>query len=485
MKEILLPPLLSKFLFSLRDIGYSLETAIADVIDNSISAKAKNVRIFALPSMNTLAILDDGEGMSEAMLKDAMQLGSVKEERSDNDLGRFGLGLKTASFSQCKKLTVLSKKSGIISGFCWDLDLIAERNDWVLKYVDIDECRETLDILNTSIWNAFTSSSSGSIVLWEKIDRYATEDHFNNELDNLVSHLALVFHRYISPGGFKRQHINMFFNKKEIDSFDPFATNNRARQGGNTEIQKLSTGEEIHITPFVLPHYSRLSGSDYKTLATKDGFTKTQGFYLYREGRLLVYGTWFNLACIQDASSLVRIRVDIDNKQDHLWQIDVKKSRAAPIPEVKQILKHYVGTTSESARRVYRHKGKKLDVDGICYWNEHHLEGKVKFCVNREHPVLKELGDALDTDSRMLVYNFLNGLEECLPFDRIHGLFSTDPHIVSKEVNVKEDDMKSMVSFLHKKGKDKDMVKEIMLADECFRERPDMIERVIEEIFNV
>ena len=169
-------PKLSVFLSSLRDIGYSFETALADLIDNSISANAKNIKILALPSTDKLVVLDDGSGMSDKLLLEAMRLGTQKETRAKNDLGRFGLGLKTASFSQCRKLTVFSKDSESIAGYTWDLDFLSKENKWLLQKASVADLKAKLDKLSPQVFEEFFASKHGSLVLWEKIDRYTTEE---------------------------------------------------------------------------------------------------------------------------------------------------------------------------------------------------------------------------------------------------------------------------------------------------------------------
>ena len=153
---------------SMRSMGYSFEAAVADVIDNSISVKASLVEIkfpFA-PDDVYIAICDDGSGMSATELHDAMKYGSAlkRDCRSEDDLGRFGLGLKSASLSQCRKLTVASKKDGIISACIWDLDVVEEKRDWIMVECDNEEIKgiRFIDFLE--------SRASGTIVIWENFD---------------------------------------------------------------------------------------------------------------------------------------------------------------------------------------------------------------------------------------------------------------------------------------------------------------------------
>ena len=122
---------------SLRAVGYSLPTAIADIIDNSIAAKAKNIWLdFYWDGCDSrISILDDGVGMEEDVLSNAMRPGSQSptDTRDPSDLGRFGLGLKTASFSQSRILSVVSKTSkGEKSRRCWDLNFVSKHNEWRL-----------------------------------------------------------------------------------------------------------------------------------------------------------------------------------------------------------------------------------------------------------------------------------------------------------------------------------------------------------------
>lgn len=238
-------------------------------------------------------------------------------------MGRFGLGLKTASFSQCRKLTVFSYDGSEISGYTWDLDILSQTNEWLLQKAHIEEFKDKLTSLDSAIYNKFTTSKHASLVIWETIDRYSSEE-FNEELNKARKHLSLTFHRYLDFPGFNGQLIKLYFNNNKIDPFDPFTSKDKniARAGmqAQTDDYKLSNGTSISVTPYILPPLNKLSQAEYKELATADGFTRSQGFYLYRQGRLLVYGTWFGLSCIKDASNLVRIRIDTDVYQDQLWK---------------------------------------------------------------------------------------------------------------------------------------------------------------------
>ena len=185
---------------SIRDIGYSLETAIADLVDNSISAGSKNIKILLINDSDNqpfLSVEDDGEGMSEEELLSAMRLGSKDPNivRRKDDLGRFGLGLKTASFSQCRQLTVESSKSGKATSMTWDLDLVREKNAWIVRKNYIDE------------------NKLGTKVIWKKIDRTKLEInsvYTNLILNNISEHLSLVFHRFIDGFASSEKKVNIY-----------------------------------------------------------------------------------------------------------------------------------------------------------------------------------------------------------------------------------------------------------------------------------
>ena len=324
MKEQIVNPCVGNFIKSLRDIGYNFEIAVADVIDNSITANAKQIKIYAKSNPEiSFCIIDDGFGMTEEELMEAMRLAGKdpSKERKEYDLGRFGLGLKTASFSQCKKLTVLSKKEKLIHAAQWDLNYLEEKNEWLLKIPNIDELqyREYIDELK--------EYESGTIVIWEDIDKCDTNS-FTEIIDILRKHLSLVFHRYLE-GSIRGRKISMYINNSKLEAFDPFNISHPATQELSIEKIKIY-GQDVIIQPFILPHHSKVSRQEYERYATEDGYTKSQGFYLYRENRLLIYGTWWGLHRIKDAHKLVRIKIDISNKQDKYWGIDIKKSTANP-----------------------------------------------------------------------------------------------------------------------------------------------------------
>lgn len=228
--EIIPDPI--SLLESMRAVGYTVETAIADIIDNSVSKEAKNIYVIWDPSNEPyIAILDDGVGMTSEELTNAMRHGNTNpnKKRSEIDLGRFGLGMKTASLSQCRKLTVVSKKNNVLSALSWDLDLVAERRKWIVRIPDLEEFSD-LRVLDKLIKN-----KSGTIVIWQKLDRLLAGsdkplEELTSKLSRLGDHLALVFHRFIKPDSSNIEHVTIKLNGQNVPALDPFLKSKAFKQ---------------------------------------------------------------------------------------------------------------------------------------------------------------------------------------------------------------------------------------------------------------
>ena len=222
-KQDIVDPHVGNFIESLRDIGYSFEVAVADLIDNSITAKASEIRIHTVVKPQLVfCLLDNGDGMTEKQLVEAMRLASKnpRDKREKNDLGRFGLGLKSASFSQCKKLTVVTKKNSTVSVRTWDLEYISKKNKWYLiTPADFSKIPMIEDLLR---------QKSGTLVCWEEIDRI-DKNAFTASIDTLRKHLSLVFHRYLE-GADRFKLLKITVNDNPLSPFNPFNTNHPATQ---------------------------------------------------------------------------------------------------------------------------------------------------------------------------------------------------------------------------------------------------------------
>lgn len=468
MNTQIVNPSVGNFVKSLRDIGYTFEIAVADVVDNSITANASNIKIYTVVEPKLIfGMLDDGSGMDFNELVEAMRLASKdpEKEREKHDLGRFGLGLKTASFSQCKKLTVATKKNGIVSVAQWDLDYLVENNEWRLKMLDLNS------ITKIPLINELAKIENGTLVMWEEFDRYESES-FSNIIDKLRKHLALVFHRYLE-GAVKGRKLRISVNNNELKAFNPFNLNNPATQELAGEKIKYFNNT-ILVQPFILPHHSKVSQQEYEQYATEEGYTKSQGFYLYRENRLLIYGTWWGLNRIKDAHKLVRIKIDIPNDQDYFWGIDIKKSTANPCPEIKTDLKRIVNRITEQGSRPYTGRGKKiLDKTVTRFWDLVKESSGIKFSVNYNHPLLEGLVDELGVKQNELLKVYLRGLESYLPLEAIQAQLLENPHQVKQESKMSDEELVLLMNKIKQSGISEEYIKEL-LETELFKNRVEL-----------
>lgn len=466
MKTQIVNPNLGNFIKSLRDVGYTFEIAVADILDNSITANASVVKIYTAAEPEIIfAMLDDGTGMSDEQLVEGMRMATrdPDDDRDKNDLGRFGLGLKTASFSQCQKLTVISKKAEIISAKQWDLELISKSNQWLLA------TPEPEDFENLPLMDELKKQKHGTLVVWQTIDRYKKES-FVNEIDKLRNHLALVFHRFLEAP-FKPLKISV--NNNGVEPFDPFNASHLATQEGAPEIIKIFNST-ITVQPFILPHHSKLSQQEYERYATEEGYTKSQGFYLYRSNRLLIHGTWWGLHRAIDAHKLVRVRIDISNDQDRLWGIDIKKSTARPLPEIKNDLARIIRQTTEKGSRPYTGRGRRIEDKATTrFWEIVPLNDDFRFALNQEHPLYLKLLESCSDEN--LLISYLKGLQAYLPLEAIQSHLQQHPHKIKQETALTEEEIAELAERLKMSGLAPDYI-ESLLKTELFKNRKELFE---------
>lgn len=433
MRTIELPPYAPTLIESTRAIGYSLETAVADIIDNSIAAGAKNVDVFFFPIDGAyISILDDGKGMDEDELNLAMQYGSKNpnESRDSKDLGRFGLGLKTASLSQCKCLTVISKQYDHLEARQWDIDHVAQTGRWSLIVLDDDDLKEYPhyeDLLNYD---------TGTLVIWQKLDRLSLgeinfEQVLGRKLDGVREHLSLVYHRYLS-GESGIQKLKIRINNEKVLAADPFLANKSTVAMDDETL--VVHGQKVKVRPYILPHISKLSTEEIKGLGGKDGLRKQQGFYVYRNKRLLVWGTWFRMMRQGEMSKLARIQVDIPNTLDDLWTLDIKKSAALPPAEVKKSLEVIIAKLAERSKRTWTYRGKKETDDSVGHvWNRLKTRnGGYVYEINKNYPylenIIKKYPEVKDN-----LFTLLRQIETGLPLNALYLDLSNDEKIENDE----------------------------------------------------
>ncbi len=482
-QELELAPCASSLLESLRDMGYSLRTALADIIDNSITAGATNIRMFAEPhqAAPAIGILDDGTGMSRDDLITAMRPGtrSPLEVRSVTDLGRFGLGLKTASFSQCRRLTVVTRQDGAASCAIWDLDTVAKRDKWVVEVPENPNSVRWSDELQRD----------GTLVVWEKLDRLTSSDrpedrrYLVRQLDEAASHIEFVFHRYLSSRGGQRLTISL--NGRELRSFDPFHSNHPATQHHQEDLIRLK-GANIRIWPITLPHHDKVTAEEWKRFAGPEGYVSNQGFYLYRNRRLIVHGTWFRLARQVELTKLARVGIDIPNTLDAEWKIDVRKASAQPPAVVRKRLSRIIDRIGNPSRAAYSGRGSRLsEASPFVVWRRVQNKNRVFYKIDEEHPVLAKFRSGLESRKANDFERILRLLASTLPLEALHVDVSVSPEDVGP-ARVNLEDLRKIASlmwqFLHGEGRSLSEIEAWIRTNEPFRSQSEETAKVLLEL---
>jgi hypothetical protein len=474
-------PEASSMIETFRAIGYSIDAAVADIIDNSISAGAKNIWInFDWRGEETwLSIKDDGSGMNNDELVQALRPGSKNplEDRGSKDLGRFGLGLKTSSFSQCRRLSVISKREGFNHVYwTWDLDFVKQTGKWeLLKYLPEQKLEEKISEL-----------TSGTIVVWNDLDRLVKNlkaddnkslDKFLHIMEQVKKHLAMVFHRFIESGKVK-----ISFQERLIEPWNPYLISEIATQGFPEET--IQNGKVL-IKGFVLPHKSKISQETFREAEGPRGWNEQQGFYIYRNERLLMAGDWLGMFRKEEHYKLARIQIDLPNSLDSEWQIDIKKSVARPPIMYKDQLRAYAVKVREQAVEVYRHKGKNVkSIPGqkfVPLWIDHKRGDKWFYKINRKHPLIEEIVKRASTEPDKAIESLISFIEETIPTKSIYIKEAEDPETQGKPFEGIDQEpirktMQQMFSNLISQGKSVDHAKAIVLNIDPFNQFPHLLE---------
>ena len=417
----------------MRAIGYSFETALADIIDNSIAAGATNVAImFSSEPTAHVSISDNGRGMRDSELFEAMRHGSrnPQAELAANDLGRFGLGLKTASLSQCRRMTVVSANNGQTAAAEWDLDEVARCADWMLLELD------AADIASVPNIASILKQESGTLVVWRELDRaLAGESNTRSALMNLIDgareHIALVFHRYLEG---RSPDLTITINGLAVSPVDPFLFKAKGRQTLPPETIQVG-GEAVWVEAHILPHMSKLTSQEIALAGGEEGLRRNQGFYVYRNRRLITWGTWFRLTKQEEMTKLARVMVDIPNTLDHLWSLDVKKSAAHPPEKVRQGLAQIVERIADRSRRVYTFRGNRgWSPDLVPAWKRLELRDRhFRYEVNRDHDLFNTLRNEIPERAAPMLERFVQLIEESFPFDSVYADIASDKRAVRAE----------------------------------------------------
>lgn len=430
---------------TLRRIGYTLNSAMADLIDNSITAAATNIEVYAPPGLEDpiISIIDDGCGMDVDELIDNMQIGckDPDENRTKGDLGRFGSGMKTASFSQARRLTVVSKKKGqALVAARWDIDKIEETNSWCLEVM---EGKEVSDITGIRF---DPETESGTQIIWSKLTCLDTGSHAKDrdaelaaKLSELRSYIAMYFFRFMSGAG-QRQ---FSLNNDPIKPLDPFMTGEKGYQEGPSETMRCKGGQ-IVIKTHVLPHFKKMDPELLDELGGADGVTRNQGLYIFRERRLISAGGWMGMARNSQLGALARVQVDIPSSLDNDWSTDVKKASLQIPPKVKRELRKFLADPVKRSKRVHKYRG-KLDTANK-FWKicEDENSKTITYQIDADNKELIALLRECDREGGRMLIKYLKELAGSLPINHIYEKMSERP----RDVNQKETDFAALEALL-------------------------------------
>lgn len=409
---------------SMRAVGYDPDVAVADIVDNSLAAGAQHIHIHLdVTDGDHVWILDDGRGMALTDAVNALRLGNqhAGRVRDADDLGRFGLGLKTASFSQARCLTVLTRKDGVTTCLRWDLDAASAKDQWVAEIVDEP------DWVTVPGYAAFSELKSGTLVVWQHLDRLGGDTgsgtvRLSRLTGEIKEHLALVFHRFLETGA-----VTMTVNGRKITGLDPFLRNHSSTQTAPTETKKLR-GQAIEIQGYTLPHRSKLGKPELARPDLTTRLFELQGFYIYRAKRLISRGGWAGLMpSHQDRTGYNRVRIDIPNTLDDLWQLDVKKETVRPPESLRRTLRIVAEALRPNSERIITHRGRKQSSAEFAYmWTAVEERGEFRYEINADHPIVRALAGRLPASGSASLQSFLAGIAATVPYADIHKRMSVD-----------------------------------------------------------
>lgn len=473
-------PFAPSLIESMRSIGYSFESAIADIVDNSISANADKIDIkVSLENKPYIIIFDNGCGMNKSELEEAMRYGSKNplEKRSTTDLGRFGLGLKSASLSQCRRLVVVSKKDGQSSCYSWDLDYIIEHGSWSM----IGYTNEELTIFPEI--EMFNNVETGTYVLLDQFDRIEESTNnlhktLTNKIDSMINHLALVFHRFLE------RKVEICVNNKKIDGRDPFLSNHKGTQIKRSQNINVN-GVNIVVKPYILPHLNKLTLKDIEKVGSKENLRNEQGFYIYRNQRLIIWGTWFRLERKDELSKLARVMVDIPSDLDYMWNIDIKKSSANLPDIIKRSLYNCVIESVGGSESVHTYRGRRTQsTDTNHIWERIEVRDNCyKYRINRDIPQLKILEESLNSKQLKYLNEFMTQLEERFPATNLYVDVAKGKVIeqaIEDEENIEElyAQVKEQVEYAKESGMDYKVMAKAFISTEPYCNFNEIISKI-------
>jgi len=459
--------------------GYSLQTSLADLIDNSITADADQVEILIDASLEpfTLFLADNGNGMSEKMLAANMKFPSSSPEfnRSKGDLGRFGLGMKTASFSQTRVLTVLSREKGTqqFSGITWDVGYLQREKRWKMIKNSLAEVHELLDdyeFLSANFHNRFKNHTPNTIVIWRglyKFEEYVkgnSQTALQKEITEITSeYLSLVFHRYMARS---RSPLSIRINNNRLTPFNPFPID-------QTDFRRLEISQTkfksdvLKIEGYILPARSLDESKNAQSAWTQQSrsLMDMEGLYIYRADRIILFGGWNGIIKKTPRLQLARLKVDIGNGLDHYFHLNVAKASITIPYELRVAFLRYVSQLKTEAEKEYFNRGIKK-VAGVrkkssdtLFVRQASSKG-MQLKLNDDFPLIKSLISQLTEEQRSL-FRLITGMVNTT-INRIRHVHEDKPFSNTEKENVEEQDLLRYISLLKESGLSSEQIQETL-----------------------
>lgn len=426
---------------TLSRIGYNLNSAISDIIDNSVTAESQNIFIEmdVVDEKAVLVIKDDGYGMNEDTLINSMRIGckDPSDIRGEFDLGRFGSGMKMASFSQARKLTVISRtEEENVQSATWDLDLVENKNAWKLIKHTEQETEVLCSKFNIEL------GKSGTAVIWESISKYngypitELQAILGQDLASLKNYVRLHFHKFMEG----KEAISFYFNYQKLAHFDPFLRNRNGYQEGPSQKFRVKKGGSIELKVHILPHESKLTKADLDSLGGSDQITANQGLYVYRANRLIISGGWFGLTRLSQLGKLARVEVNVPTSLDEEWSTDVKKSSLEIPRKVKEKLKQLIREPIKRSQKTYRYRGRLEEANAFWKVNENEREKSISYEISKDNTLLKKLIVTLNREQASDLVEYLTHLSEEIPIHHIYEKMSSEPNHINQN-DISYDDL--------------------------------------------
>lgn len=407
---------------SIAEQGYSLETALADLMDNSITANASRIEVLTKIDEEpfTLFLSDNGDGMSKETLKKNMQFPSKSPEdlRESNDLGRFGLGLKTASFSQTRVFTVLSRKKGndFFSGITWDVNHLKDTGRWEIiinTEKEISDIIKQYNNISNSLLNSSKEFKPNTIIVWRGLYKFENfldvkkkQDALKEEITNTTSeYLSIVFHKFLER---ETSRLEIRINNTLVKPFNPFPKpNDKNNIRALSPLHSTFGDDIIKIQGFVLPNKSIKETKENSNPWTPQNksLMDMEGLYIYRADRLILFGGWNGLIKKMPRLQLGRLKIDIGNKVDHLFHLNVAKSQINIPHDLKNsFLRAIVDLKSEAQKEYFNHGLKTFtqrptEHSSELFYKTATNKG-VLLRINDEFPLLKSLKSSLSNKQK-------------------------------------------------------------------------------------